>query len=166
MAAGLSIKDENIGKFRRVLNENTTLNEVDLCSKINVDSPIGIQYISESVVHEFKTLAPFGKGNPGPILKAVSVKVCEINFLGKENQHVKFKFNIPKTSNLIEGLFFNKADEVKSLLKEVYGESYINQLHKPYELYLDILFEPDINEFNGRRLLQLKLKAIKNSRGM
>ncbi len=166
MAAGLSIYEENIERFRRLLNENTILKDIDLCSKINVDSPIGIQYVSENVVHEFKTLAPFGKGNPGPILKATSVKVWEINFLGKENQHVKFKFNIPKTSNLIEGLFFNKADEVRNLLEEIYGDDYVNQLHKPYDLYLDILFEPDINEFNGRRLLQLKLKGIKNSRGM
>lgn len=164
MAAGLSIYEENIDLFRKKINENTILQDSDLCTKIYVDSPIGIQYITEEVIREFKTLAPFGKGNPSPVLMANGVKVNEINFIGKENQHVKFKFNIPKTQNLIDGLFFNKSEEVKELLQQVYGDSYVNHLYRPYDLYMDVLFEPDINEFNGRKQLQLKIKDIKVSK--
>ncbi|MFR1708006.1 MAG: single-stranded-DNA-specific exonuclease RecJ [Clostridium sp.] len=164
MAAGLSIEEENISRFRELLNENCTLNEEDLAIKIRVDSPIKLSYVTEEVVQEFKLLEPFGKGNPSPILQANHVPVGDIKFLGSEQQHVKFRFNIDGTNNMMEGLYFNKRDEVIEILKLAYGDDYSEYeagYIKPKGLALDILFQPDINEYMGRRSVQLKLKDIK-----
>lgn len=164
MAAGLSIEEENISRFRELLNENCTLNEEDLAIKIRVDSPIKLSYVTEEVVQEFKLLEPFGKGNPSPILQANHVPVGDIKFLGSEQQHVKFRFNIDGTNNMMEGLYFNKRDEVIEILKLAYGDDYSEYeagYIKPKGLVLDILFQPDINEYMGRRSVQLKLKDIK-----
>ena len=164
MAAGLSIEEENISKFRELLNENCTLDEEDLAVKIKVDSPIKLNYVTEQVVQEFKLLEPFGKGNPSPILQANKVLVGDIRFLGSEQQHVKFRFYVDGTNNMIEGLYFNKRDEVIDILKQVYGDDY-NEYEsgyiRPKGLFLDILFQPDINEYMGRKSVQLKLKDIK-----
>lgn len=164
MAAGLSIEEENISKFRELLNENCTLNEEDLAIKIKVDSPIKLSYVTEQVVQEFKLLEPFGKGNPSPILQANHVLVVDIKFLGSEHQHVKFRFNIDGSNNMMEGLYFNKRDEVIEILKLAYGDDYSEYeggYIKTKGLFLDILFQPDINEYMGRRSVQLKLKDIK-----
>lgn len=164
MAAGLSIEEENIARFRELLNDNCTLNEEDLAIKIRVDSPIKLSYVTEQVVQEFRLLEPFGKGNPSPILQANHVTVGDIKFLGSEQQHVKFRFNIDGTNNMMEGLYFNKRDEVIEILKLAYGDDYSEYeagYIKPKGLVLDILFQPDINEYMGRRSVQLKLKDIK-----
>jgi single-stranded-DNA-specific exonuclease len=164
MAAGLSIEEENISKFRELLNENCTLDEEDLAVKIKVDSPIKLNYVTEQVVQEFKLLEPFGKGNPSPILQANKVLVGDIRFLGSEQQHVKFRFYVDGTNNMIEGLYFNKRDEVIDILKQVYGDDYSEYESgyiRPKGLSLDILFQPDINEYMGRKSVQLKLKDIK-----
>ena len=164
MAAGLSIEEKNISKFRQLLNENCNLSEEDLASKMRVDSPIKLNYVGEQVVQEFKLLEPFGKGNPTPILKANRVLVADIRFLGSEYQHVKFRFNVEGTNNLIDGLYFNKRDEVIEILKNIFGDEYGdvgNGYIRPKGLFLNILFQPDINEYMGRRSVQLKLKDIK-----
>lgn len=164
MAAGLSIEEENISKFRELLNENCTLDEEDLAVRIKVDSPIKLNYVTEQVVQEFKLLEPFGKGNPSPILQANKVLVGDIRFLGSEQQHVKFRFYVDGTNNMIEGLYFNKRDEVIDILKQVYGDDYSEYESgyiRPKGLSLDILFQPDINEYMGRKSVQLKLKDIK-----
>lgn len=164
MAAGLSIEEENISKFRELLNENCTLDEEDLAVKIKVDSPIKLNYVTEQVVQEFKLLEPFGKGNLSPILQANKVLVGDIRFLGSEQQHVKFRFYVDGTNNMIEGLYFNKRDEVIDILKQVYGDDYSEYESgyiRPKGLSLDILFQPDINEYMGRKSVQLKLKDIK-----
>ncbi|MEG1255969.1 single-stranded-DNA-specific exonuclease RecJ [Clostridium sp.] len=161
MAAGLSIEEDNISKFRDMLNKNCTLNDNDLATKIKVDSPIKLNYVDEVVVNEFEILEPFGKGNPGPVLGAIKVKVNGIRFLGSEEQHVKFRFNVEGTDRSIDGLYFNKKEEVEEILIEVYGEDYRNHLVKPEGLFLDVLFQPDINEFMGKKSIQLKIKNIR-----
>jgi single-stranded-DNA-specific exonuclease len=161
MAAGLSIDENKIDEFRKKLNENCILTKEDLVPKVFVDSQLSLQYVNEQVVKEFKTLSPFGKGNPTPVLMAKNIKIKHIKFLGSENQHVKILFYIPSTVKTIEGVYFNKGDYIRTLLEECYGDNYMIYINAPSDLYMDLLFEPDINEFNGHRNLQLKLKDIR-----
>lgn len=161
MAAGLSIDECKIDEFRNQLNENCTLTKEDLVPKVFVDSQLSLQYVNEQVVKEFKTLSPFGKGNPTPVLMAKNIKIKQVKFLGSESQHVKILFYIPGTAKTIEGVYFNKGDYTRTLLEECYGDNYMIFINTPSDLYMDLLFEPDINEFNGHRNLQLKLKDIR-----
>jgi len=164
MAAGLSIEEENISKFREALNKNCILSEEDLTQKIKVDSPIKLNYVNESVVEEFKLLEPFGKGNPSPILQANKARVCEIRFLGNESQHVKFRLMVEGENRTLDGLYFNRSDEVVEILKSFYGDDYVNYLRDPRGLFLDVLFRPDINEYMNRRSVQLKIVSLRLSR--
>lgn len=164
MAAGLSIEEENIPKFRKMLNDNCNLNDNDLALKIKVDSLMKIKYIDESVVEEFKMLEPFGKGNPSPILGDLRIKVKEVRFLGAEQQHAKLKLNLGVESQTIDGIYFNGASEVEQMFISCYGENYMYHMMNPEDLYVDILFQPDINEYMGRRSIQLKIKSIRLSK--
>lgn len=164
MAAGLSIEEENIDKFRKELNDNCKLTNNDIAVKMKIDSPISLNYVNEAVVEEFKLLEPFGKGNPSPVLMATRVKVNSMRFLGADNQHVKFEFALDSPGRKIDGLYFNKSKEVEDILYEVYGDNFNAALDRPVGLYLDILFQPDINEYMGRRSVQLKIKDVKVSK--
>lgn len=164
MAAGLSIKEENIPEFRRRLNENCVLNENDLALKIKVDSPIKLNYVNEAVVEEFNRLEPFGKGNPSPVLGALRVRVKEVRFLGAEEQHVKLKFNLEESFQTIDGIYFNGKEQVEEIFISAYGDDYRSHMMAPENLFVDVLFQPDINEFNGRRTVQLKIKSIRETK--
>lgn len=161
MAAGLSIEEDKIDDFRKAINENCMLTEEDLKVKIKVDSPINLSYVNETVVDEFKRLEPFGKGNPAPVLMAAKVKVNSIRFMGSEQQHVKFNLSVNGMNRGIDGLFFNKRDEVFELLQQVYGDDLNSNIDRPRGLCVNILFQPDVNEYMGRRTIQLKIKDMK-----
>ena len=72
MAAGLSIKEENVEEFRRRLNENCTLTEKDLAPKILIDVPMPVSYINKELVEEISLLEPLKRkykpifGTEGP----------------------------------------------------------------------------------------------------
>ena len=61
MAAGLSMAEENIERFRKRLNENCTLSEEDLIPTVMIDVPMPISYLTETLIEELKVLEPFGK---------------------------------------------------------------------------------------------------------
>ena len=67
MAAGLSIKEEDVPEFRRRLNENAVLTEEDFIPRVWIDVPMPLEYVTEGLVEELKRLEPFGQGNEKPL---------------------------------------------------------------------------------------------------
>ena len=88
MAAGLSIKEENVEEFRRRLNENCTLTEKDLAPKILIDVPMPVSYINKELVEEISLLEPFGKGNTKPIFAQKGLRVLSSRILGKNRNEM------------------------------------------------------------------------------
>src|SRR3712207_9471325 len=81
MAAGLSIKEENIDKLREMLNKNCTLTKEDLIPKITIDSTLNINDISEKFIKNLEILKPFGKGNPSPVFAQKNLYLKKISIL-------------------------------------------------------------------------------------
>ena len=67
MAAGLSMREEDIPSFRRELNERCRLREEDFILKVHIDVPMPMDYADERLVDELALLEPFGVGNPKPL---------------------------------------------------------------------------------------------------
>ncbi|MCI8287178.1 MAG: single-stranded-DNA-specific exonuclease RecJ [Lachnospiraceae bacterium] len=67
MAAGLSMKEEDIGALRRELNEKCTLQPEDFIPKVHIDVPMPLDYADERIADELELLEPFGVGNPKPL---------------------------------------------------------------------------------------------------
>ena len=67
MAAGLSIKEEDVPEFRKRLNENAELTEDDFIPRVWIDVPMPLEYVTEGLVEELKRLEPFGQGNEKPL---------------------------------------------------------------------------------------------------
>lgn len=67
MAAGLSMKEENIESLRWELNEKCGLKDDDFVVKVHIDVPMPLDYGNEALADELELLEPFGVGNPKPL---------------------------------------------------------------------------------------------------
>lgn len=140
MAAGLSIKEENIEAFRRQLNENCTLTEENLRPKIVIDVPMPVSYITKELVEQISLLEPFGKGNTKPVFAQKGLRVLDSSILGKNKNVVKVKLLDPQGVPM-EGIYFGEAEEFAGFLKE----------HDT----IAVTYYPEINRFRGKESLQI-----------
>lgn len=143
MAAGLSIKEENVEEFRRRLNENCTLTEKDLMPKIVIDVPMPVSYINKELVEEISLLEPFGKGNTKPIFAQKGLRVLSSRVLGKNRNVAKFQLS-DSTGCVIEAVYFGEADE---FINEVKNSSSVA-----------VTYYPEINRYQGRETLQIVIR--------
>lgn len=140
MAAGLSIEEENIEKFRRQLNENCTLTEEDLRPKVVIDVPMPVSYITKELVEQISLLEPFGKGNTKPIFAQKSLRVLDSNIIGKNKNVVKLKLLDPQGVTM-EGIYFGEAEDFVNFIRERNS--------------ISVTYYPEINRFRGRESLQI-----------
>jgi len=161
MAAGLSIKEENIEKLRRKLNLICKLTDEDILPKVRIDLRMPLSKINYEMIYELEMLEPFGKGNSSPLLAEKNISVLRIDILGKNANTLKMKFVMPGVNKTIDGICFNRVEEFTDMLKDRYGEDYISYLENPRGLKLDLIFSPQINEYNGRKSIQLKILEFK-----
>lgn len=161
MAAGMSIPSENIDKFREKLNEVTTLSDEDIIPKVSIDMPLPINKINYKLIDEIALLEPYGKGNPKPnfAVKGLMVKVARI--LGKNNNVLKL--NLTDGYLNIDGIYFGDIEVALEIIKNKFGEYEYNKMlnGQTNMVKIDIVYFPDINEYNGRKSVQLLIQNIR-----
>ncbi|NSG81250.1 single-stranded-DNA-specific exonuclease RecJ [Blautia schinkii] len=143
MAAGLSIKEENVEEFRKRLNENCTLTEKDLRPKILIDVPMPVSYINRELVEEISLLEPFGKGNTRPLFAQKGLRVLSSRILGKNRNVAKLQLS-DHTGCVMEAVYFGEADEFINAVK---GSNIIS-----------VTYYPEINRYQGRENLQIVIR--------
>ena len=143
MAAGLSIKEENVEEFRRRLNENCTLTEKDLAPKILIDVPMPVSYINKELVEEISLLEPFGKGNTKPIFAQKGLRVLSSRILGKNSNVAKLQLS-DSTGCVVEAVYFGEADEFVDRIKNCGS--------------IAVTYYPEINRYQGRETLQIVIR--------
>ena len=149
LAAGVTLPTKNIGAFRGRVNEFYSSLELRgqaelLLPKADAEASFG--EVGETLVAQINQLEPFGNGNPQPILKSVGVKVVGLRRMGSDAQHVKLDLRDPQGRTL-QMLAFNAPEhffvEVGTLVS--------------------VWYQPDINEWNGRRTLEGRLLHLELS---
>ncbi len=150
MAAGLSIEEKDIDEFRRRLNAESGLTEADFVPKVWIDVPMPLEYVSEGIVEELKLLEPFGQGNEKPLFAQKHLFIRNIRILGRNRNLAKLSL-VTESGLAMDGLLFTNGDE---FLKASEGKKWI-----------DIIYYPDVNEYNGSRTLQAVIKNYKFCEG-
>ena len=143
MAAGMSLPKENLQTLRKQLNANCTLTEEDLIEKISIDIAMPIQYINEAFIEELKVLEPFGNGNGKPLFAERDFHVLQSQILGKNKNTLKI-YGTNAAGCHMEGLYFGDIQEFVDLLET--------------KNTISITYYPSVNEFRGRRSLQLMIQ--------
>lgn len=157
MAAGLSLKEENIEFLRRKLNENCLLTKEDLIRKISIDRRMKLSEVCVSLIKELNILEPFGKGNASPVFAEKNVDIYKMNFIGKDKNTLKFSLKIDGSYNKIDALCFGKGDEFKEYIKQYFGDDYLDIIDNPKNLKMDFIFYPSLNDYNGCITPQLRI---------
>lgn len=165
MAAGFSMEKRNLARLREKMNTNCTLDEKLLTPKLRIDVPMPLDYVSISLTEELELLEPFGKGNEKPVFAQSGVYVKSARIMGKRQNVLRVTF-LMENGGTIEGISF--APEVFiSNIKQWFGANECDKILKgmPGHVVLDIAYYPDINEFAGRRTLQIRLLEYRKHEG-
>lgn len=159
MAAGLSMRQENVEVFRRILNENTTLTEEDFVPKILIDVPMPIDYITEGFVQELECLEPFGKGNTKPLFAEKNLKILGAKILGKNKNVIKMQVE-NGSGCIMDAMYFGDIEVFQKDLKEKFGEKEVEKLflQRKNEVTLSVTYYPTINVFRECRTLQIVIQ--------
>lgn len=157
MAAGFSIKRELLDELRRVLNQNENMDEKTLTPKLMIDVPMPLRYNSISLTEQLQLIEPFGKGNEKPVFAQSGVSVRRVNIMGKDKNVMRLTLMMDN-GETITGLNF-EPDVFISRIKEWFGESECDRILNgtANRVVLDVAYYPDINDYAGRRELQVRI---------
>jgi single-stranded-DNA-specific exonuclease len=138
LAAGISIREEKIDEFRGRFEKAVCESDGDFMSKLRIDCALDLVDITDLVVSELETLAPFGIGNPEPVFLAKSLEVISQRLF--KDRHLSLR--LKQKDRLYEAVWFN--------------------LREPTTVpsQIDIAFTPEINKWNGRKEIRLKVRDI------
>lgn len=140
MAAGLSLPEENVSLLRKRLNEQCNLKEEDLISKVIIDVPMPISYISTKLVEQLSLLEPFGKGNTKPLFAQKNVKAINSRVIGKNHNVTKLQL-MDEQGYVIEAVYFGNIPEFMDFLSA--------------RDKISVTYYPEINRYQGRETLQV-----------
>lgn len=146
MAAGLSLEEAKIEEFRRRLNANSGLTEEDFKAKVWIDVPMPVSYVRENLVRELRCLEPFGQGNEKPLFAEKSLRIRSARVIGRNRNVVRMTLE-EENGFAMEALYFGDGDAFE---EERGGRRRI-----------DIVYYPEINEYNGNRSLQAVIRRYK-----
>jgi single-stranded-DNA-specific exonuclease len=142
-AAGLTIEEGKVDSFRDGLNEigNRILRKEDLIPELLIDTPLEISEIDRGLHSQVSLMEPFGAENPSPVFLIRDVHISGLRLIGREKKHVRFQAVQNKAR--IDAVGFNLAREFSSV--------------DPGQDGLDLVCELQVNDWNGRNKLELKI---------
>lgn len=146
MAAGLSLKEENLEKFRQELNARSGLTDADFIPKVMIDVILPVDFLTQNFIRQLEILEPFGKGNEKPVFAQSSVKANRAEIIGKNKNVLKITFN---SRNCKSGVCFHDIET---------KEQFLNQNGKLYDFKM--LYYPTLNEWNGVTSIQANVQDI------
>lgn len=148
MAAGISLPEENLEAFRRLLNENSTLTEEDLVPKKLIDIKMPIGYISKELIHQLDILQPYGEGNKAPVFAESGLVVSGARLLGRKGNVAKMRLT-GADGRSVEGIYFGDAGE------------FLNDIAE--NPVIAAIYHPRINSWNGTETIQVQITSYRNS---
>jgi single-stranded-DNA-specific exonuclease len=143
-AAGLKIDEAKVDAFRAAFCEHAAneTTEASRIPEIRVDAEGPFCQLTLETVRQIQSLAPFGCGNPRPILCATGVKLSEPpKKMGASERHLSMKLVQQRTP--IRCVAFGGAEWHDELVAT--------------EAPLDIAYKPVINDFKGRQNVEIHL---------
>ncbi|MBI5970323.1 MAG: single-stranded-DNA-specific exonuclease RecJ [Deltaproteobacteria bacterium] len=145
-AAGLTVRQENIGAFREefMAHLNQVLPDSAIGHEIELDALTTLDSLDLRQAEEFGQLAPFGSCNPEPVLGAMDASILATEVVGAKHLRFRFKHN----GNNIGGIGFGLAD-----MHPMKGTGY------------SLAFSPYVDEWQGTRSLKLRIKDVRRFDG-
>ena len=149
-AAGLKIAEDRVEQFRADFCDYAAceITEANRVAEVRIDAEAPLSQLTLQTLQQIEQLAPFGAGNPRPVLSASGVTLGEPpKRMGGGERHLSAK--ISQHGVTLRSVAFGQGDWAEELA----------QLPGPF----DIAYRPVINEFRGRRNVELHLVDWRSS---
>ena len=146
MAVGITVKKDNLEKFKKEFEQIATQSKIDeIIPIINIDAKVDLSDIDKEMVESLKQLEPFGEANKMPVFAFKNLKIDSIRALS-EGKHLKL--TLKDNNYIINAIGFN-----------------IGYLANEYRIgdKIDVAGVLEINTFNGVDNLQINIKDILKS---
>ena len=147
LAAGLSLARGRVDEFRSAINQYIKEQETEemWTRVVSADLELSAADASLRFAQEVRLLEPFGMSNPTPVFFMRDVTVVTQRAIGN-GSHLKFR--LEKDGVILQAVMFHAG-------YEAFG-------YNPGEK-IDILFNIDVNEYNGSRTVQLLIRDTRHS---
>ena len=145
MAAGLTVEMKNLESFTKKFAKicKRELENIPLICEIKAEAQVSLIDLHPNLLNYYAVLEPVGIGNPMPLFVARNIECRGVRRIGKTGDHLKMTVSDGKIN--FDAVAFR------------FGE-YFEQIQSAQSI--DILFSYDLNIYNGRKSLQLKIKDI------
>lgn len=138
--------------FIEAVMNGCTLTEQDLQKKVWIDMQLPFSYISEDLINELSLLEPCGTDNARPLFAHKNVTAVRSRILGKASNVLSMQLR-DADGCIIDGVMFGSAENMAANKELVDNEPAFM-----------LTYVPMINEYGGRRSLQIRVISIKKQR--
>lgn len=143
-AAGFSLKTANLPQFlqemARIAEEK--LKGLELQPSLEIDAEVSLNEIGGRAYQAISALAPFGRGNPVPVLLSRGVEVIKCRQMGATGKHLRLQ--VKNCGAVWDVVAFGQGDNLEDVKSR-----------------MDIAFNLEQDEWNGETRLRLKLLDMK-----
>jgi single-stranded-DNA-specific exonuclease len=147
MAIGITLKEENVEKFKKEFEEYIELKDIkSIVPIIPIDAKVDLKDLTIDDIKEFKVLEPYGEGNKRPLFQISNIKIISIRTLS-DGKHLKMLLK-DDNNKFIDTIGFNMgylADNFSIGTK------------------IDVVGNLEVNEYNENKKIQLNIKDIRNA---
>lgn len=148
MAIGLSLERKNFENFKKKILEIASQSELEEVSPVlMIDKELQASDLIEENIISLQELEPFGESNKTPIFLYKNLKIDSIRSLS-EGKHLKLTLKDDIGNIVFSAIGFNMGNFVED-----------------YKLFdkVDVVGTLEINEFNGKKDIQINMKDIRRS---
>lgn len=145
-AAGFTIRNENLEEFHQQINEIAAdkMDDRDLIPSIQVDAEVDLTDVDWALHDTLVELEPTGIENPRPLLLSRNVRVMSHRAVGSDKAHLQMKVGDSHTRHSC--IAFRQGAWEGTLPKVI-----------------DLVYSLGVNEWRGRRDIQLQVKDIEEA---
>ncbi len=158
MAAGFSLEADKVEVLRERINSITTLTDEDLIPKIYIDARIPLSAINLRTAEELNYLEPYGKGNSKPLFAEKDISIKRASVFGNERKVLKLR--LQGGNSFLDCIYFGNIEGFDQYVSQRFGEAELQNMYegRVNKIKLDIIFNIDINEYNGYKNVQIVLQ--------
>ena len=153
-AAGFVADTANLEALKERLQRlaREQLQGIALEPRLHIDAEVAFKDVLGEAYTFLRSLAPFGQGHPPPAFLARNVEVTAVRQMGAEGQHMRL--TLRQSGAKWDAVAFNQAWPEGLSMPE--GTSDKNSTYPT----VDLVYAPEVNNFNGRNTMQLRLLDV------
>ena len=162
MAAGLSMREEDIDKLREQLNQKAELSEEDMAEVVRLDAVLPMSYFTVDTIRQLSVLEPCGKSNTKPVFADRNIKVTRAGIVVVNRNVLKLHL-LDSRGNPVAGVYFGEVEKFLTFLSEKFGSEEVDAaMHgRENSIQFAAVYEPAVDTYSGRESVQAIIRRFR-----